>query len=519
MTWQSLGVQHQEKNHLKLARILEKTIRLGPEALWQEAVRRNEGVVSKGGALVVSTGKYTGRSPNDKFIVIEPSSENHVWWGSVNRPFEENRFNELLGRVLAHLGDQDLYSGTYWIGADLAHRRKLSVITETAWHNLFASNMFITESLGITDEKPADFTFVHAPGFKAVPERDGTNSEAFVIINFGQRIVLIGGTSYAGEIKKSAFTLMNYLLPFEEVFPMHCSANMGTNEDVALFFGLSGTGKTTLSATKDRVLVGDDEHGWSKDSVFNFEGGCYAKVIRLSQQSEPEIFATTHQFGTILENVTVDVNTRELDLNDDSITENTRGSYPLTSIPNASYLGIGHTPRNILMLTADAFGVMPAIAKLTHEEAEYYFLSGYTAKVAGTERGIIEPSATFSPCFGAPFMPMKPKVYTDMLSKRLKETGADVWLINTGWTGGPYGIGHRMKIEHTRAMVNAILDGSLAKIPTEADPVFGIQVPIHCPGVPTEILKQKDSWKNPEDYDIQANKLVSMFKDNFAQFL
>ncbi|MFQ5873418.1 MAG: phosphoenolpyruvate carboxykinase (ATP) [Dehalococcoidia bacterium] len=508
----------EDVSRIGAAALKGKGANLGPEALWEEAVRRNEGIIAKGGVFVVKTGRYTGRSPNDKFIVREPSSEDKIWWGPVNRPFQRGKFDALLGRVVRHLEGRELFVRDCFVGADERYRVSIRVITEMAWHNLFATNMFLKippDQLGRV--KPG-FTVVSAPGFKAVPERDGTNSEAFIVIDFGQKIVLLGGTSYAGEIKKSVFTIMNYLLPLQGVLPMHCSANIGPDDDVALFFGLSGTGKTSLSATTDRTLIGDDEHGWGDDAIFNFEGGCYAKVIRLSREAEPEIYATTEMFGTILENVPIDPETRELDLDDDSVTENTRGSYPLTSIPNASTTGVGGLPQNIFMLTADAFGVMPPIAKLTADQANYHFLSGYTAKVAGTERGIIEPEATFSPCFGAPFMPMDPRVYADMLAQKVREQKVQVWLVNTGWTGGPYGVGHRIKIGYTRAMIRAALDGSLAQVPTEEDPVFQVQVPVECPGVPPEVLKPKNTWPEPEIYDAQAEKLLAMFQQNFSQF-
>ncbi len=475
-------------------------------------------MVAKGGVLVVSTGKYTGRSPNDKFIVTEPSSQDKIWWGPVNRSIEQEKFDSLLARVTSHLEERELFVQECFVGADPHYRVPVIVVTETAWHNLFAANMFLTAPADKLDEIEPEFTALHAPGFEAVPERDGTNSEAFVIIDFGNKIVLIGGTSYAGEIKKSVFTIMNYLLPFSDVFPMHCSANIGPDDDVALFFGLSGTGKTTLSVTSDHTLIGDDEHGWSDSGVFNFEGGCYAKVIRLSKEAEPEIYATTGMFGTILENVTLDEKTRILDLDDDSVTENTRGSYPLTSIPNASATGMGGLPKNIFMLTADAYGVMPPIAKLNSEQSKYFFLSGYTAKVAGTERGIIEPQATFSPCFGAPFMPMNPTVYAEMLSEKLETQKVQTWLVNTGWTGGPYGVGRRIKIAYTRAMIRADLNGSLDKVPTEEDPVFGLQVPISCPDVPPEVLKPRSTWTDPRAYDDQAAKLLGMFEENIRKF-
>ena len=488
------------------------------EALMEQAIERGEGLMAEGGSFVVCTGRYTGRSPDDKFTVREPSSDGRIWWGPVNRAFEPQQFESLLEKLTAYLQEREAFVQECAVGADPKHRISLRVVTETAWHSLFAQNMFLSlppEAAG--DSRPS-WTVLHAPGFTAVPSRDGTNSEAFVIIHFGRQMVLVGGTSYAGEIKKSVFTVMNYLLPLQGVLPMHCSANIGATGDVALFFGLSGTGKTTLSTTSDRVLIGDDEHGWGKESVFNFEGGCYAKVIKLSKEAEPEIYAVTRMFGTILENVALDRKSRRLDLDDDSITENTRTSYPLSSVPNASVSGLGGHPSNIFLLTADAFGVMPPVSRLTPEQAMYHFLSGYTAKVAGTERGIIEPQATFSPCFGAPFMPMRPRVYAELLQEKIRAHGPRVWLVNTGWSGGPYGVGQRMEIAHTRAMIRAALDGSLEGVPTEKDPVFGVQVPLTCPNVPAEVLKPRGTWPDSHAYDAQARKLVAMFEENIKQF-
>ncbi len=494
-------------------------------ALYEQAIIRSEGHLSHLGPIVVRTGHHTGRSPNDKFIVKEPSSQNNIWWGKVNRPFDEDRFKNLHHRLLAYLQGKDIFVQDCYAGADPKYRINVRVITETAWHSVFARNMFIQ----VPEEEMAgyqpDFTIINVPRFHAIPDIDGTNSEVFIIVNFGKRIILIGGTSYAGEIKKSVFTILNYLLPIdanergERVLSMHCSANIGKDDDVALFFGLSGTGKTTLSADPQRGLIGDDEHGWSDRGIFNFEGGCYAKVIRLSKEAEPEIYDTTRRFGTILENVMLDAHTRQLDLDDATLTENTRAAYPLTHIPNSVLPGIAGHPRNIIMLTADAFGVLPPIARLTQEQAMYHFLSGYTAKVAGTEKGLgKEPQATFSTCFGAPFMALHPAVYAKLLGEKMAKQNVDCWLVNTGWSGGPYGVGERMKIAHTRAMVAAALDGSLAEVETEEDPVFGVHIPKSCPNVPPEVLKPKNTWQDKNSYDEYAAKLSEMFKKNFEQF-
>ncbi len=488
-------------------------------ALYEMALRRHEGLMAQGGALVVRTGEHTGRSANDKFIVREASSEKDIWWGAVNKPLEQANFNRLRKRMLSYLQGRDLCVQDCWAGADASHRLPVRIITETAWHNLFARNMFITpkpdELLGF---EPA-FTVIQAPGFHADPESEGTNSQVCILVDFAQRLVLIGGSSYAGEIKKSVFSILNYLLPAKGVLPMHCSVNVGAAGDAAVFFGLSGTGKTTLSADASRVLVGDDEHGWSDRGVFNFEGGCYAKVIRLSAEAEPEIYATTGRFGTILENVMIDSDTRLLDLDDASLTENTRASYPIDFIPNASPTGTAGHPKNVIMLTADAFGVLPPIARLTPDQAMYHFLSGYTAKVAGTEKGLgKEPQATFSTCFGAPFMPRHPSVYAKLLGERIARHGSACWLVNTGWTGGAYGTGHRMPIAHTRALLNAALDGTLANAPTRQDVNFGLAVPTACPGVPDEVLDPRNTWADKQAYDAKARDLAGRFNDNFGQF-
>ena len=493
---------------------------LSTPALYEHAVQRHEGLVVHLGPLVVRTGQYTGRSPKDRYIVKEPTTQDLISWGPVNRPFSQEAYEVLRARLTAYLQGRDLFVQDCHTGADPDHKLPIRVITETAWHNLFARNMFIQEH---DPEKLAihvpEYTILHAPGFTASPEEDGTNSEAFVLLHLGRKEVIIGGSHYAGEIKKSMFSIMNFLLPQKDVLPMHCSANYGDGEDdVALFFGLSGTGKTTLSADASRTLIGDDEHGWSDNGVFNFEGGCYAKVIRLSEEGEPEIYQTTRRFGTILENVAMDSDRRRLDLDSDEFTENTRASYPIPHIPNATRELRGGHPKNVLFLTADAFGVLPPVSKLTPSQAMYHFLSGYTAKVAGTERGVTEPQPNFSAGFGAPFLPLSPTVYADLLGRKIAERAVNVWLVNTGWSGGAFGIGSRMKLAYTRAMVRAILDGSLAGVATSPDPIFGIHVPESCPGVPSEILQPRNTWADKDAYDAQARKLAGMFVDNFEKF-
>ena len=488
-------------------------------ALYEEAIRRYEGTLSHLGPLVVRTGQFTGRLPKDKFFVREPSSEGKISWGKVNRPIEPEKFEGIKQRLCAYLQGKDLFIQNCYAGADERYRVPIRIISEHAWPALFARNMFIRE---LDAEKLArhqpEFTVIHAPNFHADPEVDGTRSEAFVLLDFAQKLILIGGTAYAGEIKKSIFTVMNYLLPQRHVMAMHSSANYGKDEnDVAVFFGLSGTGKTTLSADPERTLIGDDEHGWSDDGVFNFEGGCYAKVIRLSREGEPEIYETTRQFGTVLENVAIDTLTRHVNLDDSSLTENTRAAYPITQIPNMTLSGKGGHPRHIIMLTCDAFGVLPPLARLTPQQAMYYFLSGYTAKVAGTEAGVTEPEATFSACFGAPFMALPPLTYAQLLGERIAKHNVAVWLVNTGWSGGPYGQGQRIKLSSTRAMVKAVLSGALTDAPVQADPVFGIGVPLSCPGVPAEILVPRSTWKDPAAYDQKARELAGMFESNFNE--
>ena len=486
--------------------------------LYEDIIKNNEGHITHKGPVVTRTGLHTGRAAKDKFIVEEEETRNDIWWGQVNKAVTPTIFENMFRRLQAYLQNRDVWVQDCFAGADPRYRMPIRVVTVRAWHSLFARNMFIQAEPHELAEHVPDFTIIHAPSFQAIPEVDGTNSEAFILLNLRRKLVLIGGTSYAGEIKKSIFTVLNYRLPELRVLPMHCSANLGGDGDVAIFFGLSGTGKTTLSADPKRRLIGDDEHGWSDNGVFNFEGGCYAKVIRLRRESEPEIFATTEMFGTILENVGYDVITRRLDLDDDSLTENTRAAYPLSHIPNVVKERRAGHPKNIIMLTADAFGVLPPIARLSPEQAMYHFMSGYTAKVAGTEAGVTEPSATFSACFGAPFMVRPPAYYAELLAEKVRAHESDCWLVNTGWTGGPYGTGHRMPIEHTRALLDAALDGSLADVEYEEDPVFGLKVPTSCAGVPTEVLRPRDTWSDGQAYDAKALDLARRFHANFEQF-
>ena len=492
---------------------------LSTAALYEEAVARREGTVVTGGAIVCRTGLHTGRSPRDRFLVQEPSSSENIAWGDVNRAITAEQFEAVHRTVIAHLRGKDLFVQDCYAGADPAYRLPVRVVTERAWHSLFARHMFITESdRGKLMDHVPELTVIDAVSCAVDPITHGTNSDVFILLDLAKRLVLIGGTSYAGEIKKSVFSVMNYLLPLRRVMPMHCAANVGGSGDSALFFGLSGTGKTTLSSDPGRRLIGDDEHGWSDRGVFNFEGGCYAKMIRLSADEEPQIYATTQRFGTLLENVTVDPVTRRLDFDDDSVTENTRGAYPLVAIDSYVTSGQGEHPRHLFMLTADAFGVLPPIARLTPAAAMYHFLSGYTAKVAGTERGITEPTATFSTCFGAPFMVWPPTTYSSLLGERIAEHGTTCWLVNTGWTGGPFGVGHRMPIKHTRSLISAALAGDLDDVACEQDPVFQVDVPTGCPGVPAEVLRPRGTWANEADYDAQAAKLAAMFARNFERF-
>lgn len=487
--------------------------------LYEHIVRRDEGVLTHLGPIVTLTGERTGRSANDKFIVREPSSEKHIWWGEVNKEISEEKFEQLFEKVKAYTQRRDLFVQDCWAGADEQYKLSVRIVTEDARHSLFVRNMFIRLKPEQLKNHHPEFTVLHMPHLHADPQRDGTQSKVFVVIHFGRKLVLIGGTQYAGEIKKSVFTIMNYLLPQRNVMSMHCSANYKDDKDnAAVFFGLSGTGKTTLSADSSRTLIGDDEHGWSDDGVFNFEGGCYAKVIRLSEEAEPEIFETTRKFGTLLENVVVDPFTRRVNLDDNKFTENTRASYPITHIPNADISGVAGQPKHILMLTADAFGVLPPLSKMTPEQAMYHFISGYTAKVAGTEVGVTEPQATFSACFGAPFMALHPSKYADLLGAKIKKHNVSCWLVNTGWSGGPYGVGQRMKIKYTRRLVNAALNGELENVETIKDPIFGLAIPKHCEGVPDEVLIPKMTWDDKSAFDQKAKHLASQFIENFKEF-
>ncbi|WP_312203296.1 phosphoenolpyruvate carboxykinase (ATP) [Anaerospora hongkongensis] len=482
--------------------------------LVEQAVMRNEGVLVQNGALRVTTGKYTGRSPNDKFIVDSPAVHTDISWGN-NKSFSEENFNRLYHRMLAYMQNREVFVFDGFAGAEENHRLQVCFINEFAWQNLFVHQLFICPEQ--QPETAPDFQVICMPGFKAIPEIDHTNSEAFIVINFEQRIVLIGGTHYAGEMKKSIFTVMNYLLPLQGVLSMHCSANVGPDGDTALFFGLSGTGKTTLSADPNRHLIGDDEHGWSDTSVFNIEGGCYAKCIKLSQKNEPQIWNAI-RFGSVLENVAIDETLRTVDYDSDVITENTRAAYPVEYMPDIVANGAAGHPKTIVFLTADAFGVLPPIAKLSKEQAIYHFLSGYTSKLAGTERGITEPEATFSTCFGAPFLPLSPLVYAKLLGEKIEKHNTNVFLINTGWSGGAYGVGQRMSIPYTRAMVTAAIEGLLDNAEYELDPVFNVYVPTTCPNVPDEILKPVNTWSDKEAYARQARELAQRFTKNFAKF-
>ncbi len=487
--------------------------------LVETAVARGEGKLSADGPLVVETGLHTGRSAQDKFIVKDAETSETIWWGKSNKGMSPEHFAALKEDFLLALRDkEDLFVQDLYGGSQPAHRVGVRVINELAWHNLFIRTMLVRPEEHELRGFQAEYTIIDLPSFRADPARHGCRSETVIAVNLTEKLILIGGTAYAGEMKKSVFGILNYLLPTSGVMPMHCSANMGPDGDTAVFFGLSGTGKTTLSADPARTLIGDDEHGWSDTAVFNFEGGCYAKMIRLSADAEPEIFATTKRFGTVLENVVMDPVTRQLDLNDNSLAENSRGAYPIDFIPNASDENMGAVPRNIVMLTADAYGILPPIAKLTPDQAMYHFLSGYTARVAGTEIGVTEPDATFSTCFGAPFMPRHPSVYGNLLKERIAKGGVDCWLVNTGWTGGKYGIGNRMPIKATRALLNAALDGSLNDAEFRTDPNFGFKVPVSVPGVDAAILDPRDTWADKAAYDATAAKLVDLFVENFAQF-
>jgi phosphoenolpyruvate carboxykinase (ATP) len=490
-------------------------------ALYEEIVFRNEGRVANGGPIIVNTGKHTARAAADKFIVREEGTENKIWWGVYNRPFSSEKFSALMTRVQAYAQGEEFFVQDCYVGADPEYRMAIRVITEKAWHSLFARNMFITtEDKDELKKFVPEFTLITIPGFKVDPKIDGTRTDTGIVLNFETNTAVIANSLYGGEIKKSVFTLLNFLLTFKDVLPMHCSANVGKDGDVALFFGLSGTGKTTLSADPKRRLIGDDEHGWSGKGVFNFEGGCYAKVIRLSAEHEPEIYATTRSYGTILENVVYDPVSRYIDLEDDSITENTRASYPLELIPNIVPEGYVHThPKNVIFLTCDASGVMPPIAKLNPAQAQYHFISGYTSKIAGTEIGLgIEPQITFSACFGAPFMVRHPFEYAAMLKERMLKHKANVWLVNTGWVGGRFGVGKRISIRHTRNLLNAALEGKLDKAKYRKDKLFGFEVPLSCPEVPEDVLEPSNSWGDKEDYWKKYDALAARFIENFKLF-
>ncbi|MGB5078613.1 MAG: phosphoenolpyruvate carboxykinase [Sphingorhabdus sp.] len=494
---------------------------MGTAPLVEAALANNEGILAKHGPLVVKTGMHTGRSAKDKFIVRDAETENSIWWGKTNVAMDPAHFSALKEDFLAALGEKSkLYVADLFGGSQPEHRVNVRVINELAWHNLFIRTLLVRPTEDELAEFVPEYTIIDLPSFRADPERHGCRSETVIAVNFTEKLILIGGTAYAGEMKKSVFGILNYLLPMKGVMPMHCSANIGANGDTAVFFGLSGTGKTTLSADASRTLIGDDEHGWSDTAVFNFEGGCYAKMIRLSEEAEPEIFATTKRFGTVLENVVIDPVTRELDFDDNILAENSRGSYPIEFIPNASEANMGPVPKTIIMLTADAYGVLPPIAKLTPEQAMYHFLSGYTARVAGTEIGVTEPEATFSTCFGAPFMPRHPSVYGNLLKERIAKGSVQCWLVNTGWTGGKATMAgiSRMPIKATRALLNAALDGTLNDAEFRKDPNFGFEFPVAVAGVDSAILDPREAWENKADYDATARHLVQQFIDNFAQF-
>lgn len=493
---------------------------LFPPTLVEELVRRNEGILANQGAVVVKTGVHTGRSPNDKFIAKNgTSSDDEIWWGKVNQSIPAEKFDQIQGKMIAYLQGRDVFVKDVIAGAHPKYQVPIRIISEKAWAGLFSHDLFLRIPSDKLSEQSPQYTFLHCPDFQANPAEDGTRTGTFVGINFEKKVILVCGSCYAGEVKKSVFTLMNYLMPRQGILSMHCSANVGEKGDVALFFGLSGTGKTTLSSDPERSLIGDDEHGWSDEGIFNFEGGCYAKTIRLNPTLEPLIWQAAHRFGAVLENVVYHPDTRRLDFDDASLTENTRAAYPIDFIENHVVEGYAGHPENIFFLSADAFGVLPPLSRLTPEQAMYYFLSGYTSKLAGTEKGLgAEPEATFSTAFGAPFLPLHPRVYAKLLGEKIKRHKVQVWLINTGWTGGQYGVGHRTPLPHTRAMIRAALTHALENITMRQDPYFGLWIPESCPGVPNEMLNPQQTWQDAGEYQTQAQKLIALFIKNFEQF-
>jgi phosphoenolpyruvate carboxykinase (ATP) len=509
----SFGLENQGLSGVKTA-----YWNLDASRLYEHAVANNEGKVAKGGAFVTLTGQHTGRSPNDRFVVEDDASKSEISWGKVNVPIGADKFDQLYDKMVAHMADKDVFVQDCYAGADEDYRLKVRVVTEGAMHNMFTRNMFIQPDDSLLSSFEPEFVVLQAPSLTADPVSDGTTSGTFIVVNMEKRMILVGGSGYAGEIKKSIFSIMNFMLPPKNVLPMHCSANTSEDDNSAIFFGLSGTGKTTISADQSRILIGDDEHGWGPNGVFNFEGGCYAKTIALTIETEPEIFETTRTFGSLLENVLCDEDTRELDFFDTTHSENGRVSYDISKIPNASETGKAGHPKNIIMLTCDAFGVLPPISQLSPDQAMYHFMSGYTAKVAGTERGLKETVATFSACFGAPFMPRHPSVYAKLLGDKMAEHSAKCWLVNTGWSGGGYGVGSRMKIAYTRAMVNAALNGELDNVEFVVDPNFGVSVPQSCPNVPGEVLNPRNTWADKDDYDVKAQEVAKLFENNFKQF-
>jgi phosphoenolpyruvate carboxykinase (ATP) len=509
---------HPDLEKLGLQHLQQIFWQLHTPQLYEQAVQRHEGLVAHLGPLVVRTGHHTGRSVRDRFIVREPSTQANIAWGEINRPFEPERFDHLFHKVAAYLQGEDVFVQNCYVGADPDYRVLVRVITQRAWHNLFARNMFYYPEPDELDDYVPEYTLIHAPGFRAIPELDGTNSDVFVLINFAKRLILIGGTSYAGEIKYAVFSLLNFLLPRQGVLSMHCSANMGKRNDVALFFGHSGSGKSSLAADSSRTLIGDDEHGWDDKGIFTLVRGCYPKLIGISPTAEPEIYETTRRFGTILENVAIDVDNRRLEFDNASFTENTRAAYPITHLPHGVAGGMAPHPENIIFLTTDAFGVIPPVSKLTHDQAVYYFRSGYTSKITDAGRGEPEIEATFSSCFGASFMPLHPGEYVQMFSRKISQHNVNVWLVNTGWTGGSYGVGHRIKLAHTRAIVHAIMDGTLKDVETVQEPIFGLHIPVRCPNVPEGMLNPRHTWADKNAYEVKARELAAKFNHYLEQY-